>query len=123
MLVAARNLAGLWSTDLADNVFIEASQRVNSDVVTAFFAELSYELTDTLKLTVGARAEEMEVKDVRHAIGIEGINAMIQTNLQWFLGEVGAAPKLDIYDLGEVFPEGLRPYGELLPDGTYVYQI
>ena len=121
-LVAARNLAGLWSTGLADNVFIEASKRVNSDVETAFFAEVSYELSDTLKLTVGARTGEMEVKDVRHAIGIEGISAMIQTNLRWYLGEVGAAPKLDTYDLGEVFPAGLRPYGELQPDGSYINQ-
>jgi outer membrane receptor protein involved in Fe transport len=122
-LVAARNLAGLWTTGLSDNVFIEASKRVNSDVETAFFAEVNYELTDTLKLAVGARIGEVEVKDVRYAEGIEGISAMIQTNLRWFLGEVGAAPVLDTYDLGEVFPQGLRPYGELLPDGTYINQV
>ena len=122
-LVAARNLAGLWTTSLSDNVFIEASKRVNSDIEKAIFVELSYELTDNLKLTVGARKGEMEVKDVRHAIGIEGISAMIQTNLRWFQGEVGAAPKLDVYDLGEVFPAGLRPYGELQPDGSYINQV
>ncbi|MDC0067660.1 TonB-dependent receptor [Gammaproteobacteria bacterium] len=121
-LVAARNLAGLWTTSLADNVFIEASKRVNSDIEKAIFAEFNYDLTDTLKLAVGARYGEVEVKDVRHAIGVEGISAMIQTNLRWFLGEVGAAPQLPVYDLNEVFPQGVRPYGELLPDGTYINQ-
>ena len=121
-LVAERNLAGLWTTSLSDNVFIEASKRVNSDVETAFFAEISYELTDTLKLALGARVGEVEVTDVRWAEGIEGINAMIQTNLRWYLGEVGAAPKLDVYDLYEVFPEGIRPYGILQDDGTYINQ-
>ena len=121
-LVAARNLAGLWTTSLSDNVFIEAAKRVNSDVEKAIFAELSYELTDTLKLALGARVGEVEVTDVRWAEGIEGISAMIQTNLRWYVGTVGAAPELDVYDLNEVFPQGVRPYGILQPDGTYINQ-
>ena len=118
-LVQARNLAGLWTTSLSENVFIEASKRVNSDVETAFFAELSYELTDTLKLALGARVGEVEVTDVRWAEGVEGISSMIQTNLRWYLGEVGAAPRLDVYDLNVVFPQGVRPFGVLQDDGTY----
>ncbi|MGI9325366.1 MAG: TonB-dependent receptor [Pseudomonadales bacterium] len=119
-LLQSRNITGLVSTPLADNVFVDAQKRVNSDKETAFFAEVSYELTDTLKLSLGARVGEVEVTDTRYAQGFDALPGMIQTNLRWFLGESGAAPVLPEYELGVTFGPPKRPFGALQPDGSYI---
>ena len=119
-LAQSRNITGLVSTPLADNVFVDAQKRVNTDKETAFFAEFGYELTDTLKLSLGARFGEVEVTDTRYAQGFDALPGMIQTNLRWFLGEVGAEPVLPEYELGVTFGPPKRPFGALQPDGSYI---
>ena len=118
-IVSSRSLAGLVSHSLVDHVFIDAAKRVNTDKETAFFGEIGYQLTDDLKLSVGARTGDVEVSDTRFAQGFDGLGAMIQTNLRWFMGQVGAMPQLDSYVLGETVPPAKRPFGALQDDGTY----
>lgn len=125
-LAASRGLTGFLtnpSISTTDPVFIDATKRVNIDRETAFFGEIGYQLTEDLKFTLGARTGETEVEDTRFAEGIEGISPMIQTNLRWFLGQAGAAPVLDEYELGVTVEPAMRPYGELQDDGTYTNQV
>jgi outer membrane receptor protein involved in Fe transport len=125
-LASARGLTGFLtnpSISTSDPVFIDAAKRVNVDKETAFFGEVGYELTEDVKLTVGLRTGETEVHDTRFAQGIEGISPMIQTNLRWFMGQAGAMPALDVYELGVTVEPAMRPYGELQDDGTYANQV
>lgn len=52
-----------------DNAFIYGSPVTDNLTETAFFAELGYNLSDTLKATLGFRSSEIEIKNMRTAGG------------------------------------------------------
>ena len=63
-------IAGLFDEPgYADNAFIYGSYRTNNTIESALFAEVSYDITDSLKGTIGIRRGTFEQDDERFAGG------------------------------------------------------
>ena len=83
-----------------NNAFIYGSPVTDNLKETAFFAEVGYQVTDSLKATVGFRTSEVEIKNMRTAGG--------SSNLGSFLGPV-------VFMGGDSFTPVPYNYGEYAP--------
>ncbi|MDC0068838.1 TonB-dependent receptor [Gammaproteobacteria bacterium] len=84
--VAARKITGLVSRpDIGvDNVFVNTPLRTNEDKERAFYAEVSYRITDALTVSVGAREGTVESTDFRDGRGGNAIGSMIEAQKLFF---------------------------------------
>ena len=74
--VDSRGITGLADTRHGSNAFVDG-WRTNIDEELAAYAEFGYQLTDTLKATMGIRRGTTEADDIRHPIGVDGIGAFV----------------------------------------------
>ena len=84
--VTERKITGLVSRpDIGiDNVFVNTPLRTNEDKESAFYAEVSYKITDALTVSVGARAGTVESTDLRYGRGSSGLGSMIEAQELFF---------------------------------------
>ena len=83
-----------------DNAFIYGSPVTDNLTETALFAELGYQLSDSLKATIGFRSSEVEIKNMRTAGGNMSIGAFLMPVV--FMGADSFTPVPFMY--GEYAP-------------------
>ena len=93
------------------NVWSNAPRRLNNDTDEAFFAEITYDITDTVTVALGARSGELSAVDTRVApLGGSSFGSMF-ANAASFLETNGAE---DAYEL--VFTPNSASYAETEED-------
>ena len=88
-----------------DNAFIYGSPVTDDLTETAIFAELGYQLSDSLKATLGFRSSEIEIKNMRTAGGSMSVGSFLMPVV--FQGETSFTPVPYMY--GEYAPGKVKP--------------